>query len=133
MSQKSVEATLTLAEQNNYPVVAGHTMFRELNWKWESDTQSIHKCASEQSKTAQQVERIRSLGEMVAPIVNQVDIRNVGDVIPSLAGKIPIESTGSATSWASAYLYAVEKMGGRGVSISMALLIMVCFPTFFRI
>ncbi|MBV9710421.1 MAG: membrane dipeptidase, partial [Ktedonobacteraceae bacterium] len=117
MSQKSVEETLTLAEQNDYPVVAGHTMFRELNWKWESETQCIHKCAGEQSKSAEQVERIRSLGGMVAPIVNQVDIRNVGDVIPTLAGKIPIESTGSATSWASAYLYAVEKMGGRGVAV----------------
>lgn len=117
MSQKSVEATLALAEQHNYPVVAGHTMFRELSWKWNTETQSIHKCASEQSKSAQQVDRIRALGGMVAPIVNQVDIRNVGDVIPSLAGKIPIESTGSAATWASAYLYAVEKMGGHGVAV----------------
>jgi microsomal dipeptidase-like Zn-dependent dipeptidase len=117
LSQKAVEQTLALAEQNNYPVVAGHTMFRELAWKWEDETQSIHKCANEQSKSATQVERVRNLGGMVAPIVNQVDVRNVGDVIPSLAGKIAADSAGSATSWASAYLYAVEKMGGRGVAV----------------
>jgi microsomal dipeptidase-like Zn-dependent dipeptidase len=117
MSQKSVEATLALAEQNNYPVVAGHTFFRELAWRWQSETQCIHKCASEQSKTARQVERISKLGGMVAPLANQGDIRNVGDVIPSLAGKIPIDSTGSAATWGSAYLYAVQKMGGRGVAI----------------
>jgi hypothetical protein len=92
-------------------------MFRELAWKLNNETACIHKCASEQSKSADQVERISKLGGMVAPIACQVDVRNVGDVIPSLAGKIKVDSAGSASSWASAYLYAVEKMGGRGVAI----------------
>lgn len=117
MSYHSVEETLTLAEQYDYPVVSGHSSFQELAWKWESETQCIHKCAGEQAKTATQVERISNLGGMVAPIANQTDIRSVGDAIPSLASKVADDSAGSAKTWAQAYLYAVEKMGGRGVGI----------------
>lgn len=117
MSHKAVEATLTLAEQYNYPLVSGHSSFQELAWHWESETQSIHKCSGEQNKTPEQVARISNLGGMVAPIANQADVRDVGEVISSLAGKINADAAGSATSWASAYLYAVEKMGGRGIGI----------------
>ena len=64
-----------------------------------------------------QLERIYQLGGMVAPILNQQDNRNVGEVIPSLAGKVTQHCAGSSTSWAQAYLYATEKMKGRGVGI----------------
>jgi microsomal dipeptidase-like Zn-dependent dipeptidase len=117
MSYKAVESTLTLAEQNNYPVVAGHTFFQELMLKWQEETSCIRKCSSEQSKTPEQVQRISNLGGMVAPIACQFDLKDVGDVIPSLKGKVSPQSAGSASTWAQAYLYAVEKMGGRGVGI----------------
>ncbi len=117
MSYNAVEATLTLAEQYNYPVVSGHSSFQELAWGYQTDTQNIHKCSGEQNKTVEQVTRIRNLGGIVAPIANQGDVRDVGDVIPSLKGKVQASSTGSATSWAQAYLYAVEKMGGKSVGI----------------
>lgn len=117
MSHKAVEATLTLVEQHDYPVVAGHTGFRELAWKRHEETESIHKCASEGQKTASQIERIAKLGGMIAPIACQVDVREVGDVIPALKGKVRGDCAGSSKTWAQAYLYAVEKMGGRGVGI----------------
>lgn len=117
MSHKAVEEALTLAEQHDYPVVAGHVGFRELSWKWHEETESIHKCSSEGLKTASQIERISKLGGIIAPIACQVDIRDVGDVIPSLKGKVRDDCAGSSKSWAQAYLYAVEKMGGRGVGI----------------
>jgi microsomal dipeptidase-like Zn-dependent dipeptidase len=117
MSYNAVEATLTLAEQYDYPVVSGHSSFQELAWGYQTDTQNIHKCSGEQNKTVEQVTRIRNLGGIVAPIANQGDIRDVGDVIPSLKGKVQASSGGSATSWAQAYLYAVEKMGGKSVGI----------------
>lgn len=117
MSHKAVEETLTLAEQNNYPVVAGHIGFRDLAWQRHVETESIHKCCHEGWKSAEQVERIRRLGGMIAPIANQGDIRNVSDVIPELKGKVRDDSAGSSRTWAQAYLYAVTKMGGRGVAI----------------
>lgn len=117
MSHKAVEETLTLAEQNDYPVVAGHVGFRELAWQRHTETESIHKCCHEGWKSAGQVERIRQLGGMVAPIANVGDVRNVGDVIPALKGKIRDDSAGSSKTWAQTYLYAITKMGGRGVAI----------------
>lgn len=117
MSHKAVEETLTLVEQYDYPVVAGHTGFRELAWKRYTETESIHKCANEEWKTPSQIERIRKLGGIIAPIACQGDIREVGDIIPSLKGKVKGDSAGSSKTWAQAYLYAVEKMGGRGVAI----------------
>ncbi len=117
MSHKAVEETLTLAEQYDYPVVAGHTGFRELAWKWQDETESIHKCSSEGLKSPSQIERIAKLGGIIAPIAYQPDVREVGEVIPSLQGKVRGDAAGSSKSWAQAYLYAVEKMGGRGVGI----------------
>src|SRR5579859_3851782 len=54
---------------------------------------------------------------MVAPAIKQGDNRDVGEIIDKLAGKVSKSCAGSSTSWAQAYLYAVEKMGGRKVGI----------------
>ncbi|EFH82106.1 peptidase M19 renal dipeptidase [Ktedonobacter racemifer DSM 44963] len=115
MSHKAVEATLDLVEQYDYPVVAGHTGFRELALKRNEETACNQKCASEGLKTASQIERIAKLGGIVGPLACQADVREVGEVIPSLQGKVRGDCAGSSKSWAQAYLYAVEKMGGRGV------------------
>jgi microsomal dipeptidase-like Zn-dependent dipeptidase len=116
MSYKSVDQTLDIVEAFDYPVVSGHTHFQELAWH-RQETANIHKRSSEFFKTPQHLERIRKLGGMVAPILNQQDNREVRDVISSLAGKILQHCAGSSTSWAQAYLYAVEKMKGKGVGI----------------
>lgn len=109
MSQKAVNRTLAIAEREGYPVVSGHTAFRELALDAE-ETANVHKRASERQLTAAQVERIRRLGGMIAPILNVGDIRGWGDHVPN-------DCCGSSKSWAQAYSYAVEKMGGRGVGL----------------
>lgn len=116
MSHKATNETLAMAEQRDYPVVSGHTEIQELAWR-RAETASIHKCPSEFKKTPQQLARIRQLGGIIAPIINQGDNRAVGEVLPQLTGKVSANCAGSATAWAYAYLYAVEKMGGRGVGI----------------
>jgi microsomal dipeptidase-like Zn-dependent dipeptidase len=127
MSQKSTDAALDLAEHYTYPVISSHSWFRDLFFSADVEfgredpqhygTSDVHKVASEVGKRADQVERIGRLGGIVAPILNQGDVMDFGNVMPHLANKVPISCAGSSTAWASSYLYAVEKMGGRGVAI----------------
>ena len=63
------------------------------------------------------MERIGRLGGIIAPILNQGDLLDFGNVMPELGHKVPRSCAGSSTAWASSYLYAVQKMNGRGVAI----------------
>jgi microsomal dipeptidase-like Zn-dependent dipeptidase len=127
MSQKSTDAALDLAERHAYPVVSSHAWFRDLAFSADVEfdqndplhygTDDVHKVANEVGKRADQVERIGRLGGIVAPILNQGDVLDFGNVIPHQAHKVPRSCAGSSTAWASSYLYAVEKMGGRGIAI----------------
>jgi microsomal dipeptidase-like Zn-dependent dipeptidase len=127
MSEKSTETTLNLAEQRRYPLICSHTWFRDLLFSGENEfdhqrhetygTSDVHKVAHEAGKRGDQVERISKLGGFVAPIINQGDIAGLRRTMPELTAKVPEPNAGSSTSWAQAYLYAVAKMGGRGVGI----------------
>jgi microsomal dipeptidase-like Zn-dependent dipeptidase len=127
MSQKSTDAALDIVERHAYPVVSSHSWFRDLAFSGDVEfgradpqrygTDDVHKVAHEAAKRADQVERIRRLGGIVAPLLNQGDVLDIGKVLPQLEPKVPRSCAGSSTSWASCYLYAVEKMGGRGVAI----------------
>jgi microsomal dipeptidase-like Zn-dependent dipeptidase len=127
MSQKSTDAALDLAEHHVYPVVSSHAWFRDLSFSSDVEfsgddpqhygTSDVHKVANEVGKRADQVERIGRLGGIVAPILNQGDVLDCGNVLPHLANKVPVSCAGTSTAWATSYLYAVEKMGGRGVAI----------------
>ena len=123
MSQKATDATLDLAERHAYPIILSHTWFRDLaftveaegraefcpgNWK-RYGTSDVQKVAHEAGKRADQVHRIRRLGGIVAPILNQGDVRTHD-------ARIPNDCPGSSKSWAQAYLYAVDRMQGRGVA-----------------
>jgi hypothetical protein len=109
-----------MVEAARYPVICSHTGFRELDFTADVPfssinyrnygTSDVHKVAHEGDKTAAQIERIRALGGVIAPILNQGDSR-------SWRSRIANDSPGSSKSWAQAYLYAVEKMGGRGVGL----------------
>lgn len=109
MSIKTFNDTLAIAEQKRYPIVATHSVFRELAWK-RGETSDIEKLPCEKHKSRKQIERIRGVGGMVAPILSQVDVRQFDD-------RIPNDCAGSSKSFAQAYLYAVKHMGGRGVAI----------------
>jgi microsomal dipeptidase-like Zn-dependent dipeptidase len=127
MSEKATDTTLTLAEKRGYPVLCSHSWFRDLLFSAETEfdqakheffgTSDVHKVAHEAGKRGDQLERISKLGGIVAPILNQGDIAGLRRCMPDLAGKVPEPCAGSSTSWAQAYLYAVEKMGGRGVAL----------------
>jgi microsomal dipeptidase-like Zn-dependent dipeptidase len=127
MSEKTTDAALTLAEENSYPVICSHTWFRDLLFSAQIEfdphrhehygTSDVHKVAHEAGKRGDQIERIGRLGGVVAPILNQGDIAGLRRGIPELAKKIPEPCAGSSTSFGQAYLYAVAKMGGRGVAL----------------
>ena len=127
MSEKSTDAALALAEAHRYPVICSHTWFRDLLFSAEVEfdhlkhehygTGDIHKVAHEAGKREDQVERIGRLGGVVAPIINQGDIAGLRRCMPKLESKIPRPCAGTSTSWGQAFLYAVNKMGGRGVAI----------------
>jgi microsomal dipeptidase-like Zn-dependent dipeptidase len=127
MSEKTTDTALNLAEQNSYPVICSHTWFRDLLFSAQIEfdprrhehygTSDVHKVAHEAGKRGDQIERIGRLGGVVAPILNQGDIAGLRQGMPDLAGKIPEPCAGSSTSFGQAYLYAVAKMGGRGVAL----------------
>ncbi|HEY3341896.1 MAG TPA: membrane dipeptidase, partial [Anaerolineae bacterium] len=127
MSQKTLDAALDLVEARHYPVLSSHAWFRDLAFTAEVafgpiqeddyGTGDVHKVAHEAGKRADQIERIAALGGVIAPILNQGDMAGLRQADPELAGKVPNPSAGSSTSWAQAYLYAVAKMGGRGVAM----------------
>jgi microsomal dipeptidase-like Zn-dependent dipeptidase len=98
MSAKMIEGVLDLAEQRGYPVVSGHTGFTEL---------SLGQKRSEAQKTPAQVERIRDLGGLVAPILNQGTATETAQYVRP-AGSVANDCDQSSRSWAQAYLYAVD-------------------------
>jgi len=109
MSQRTAAETLGRVKVLGYPLVATHAAFRDLALPV-GETSDVHKVATEALQTAQTLEDIRALGGMVAPIINQGDVRAHGD-------RVANDCAGSSKSWAQAYLYAVEKMGGQGVAL----------------
>ena len=127
MSERSTDEALTMAEAHQYPVICSHSWFRDLLYSAQIEfdplkhepygTSDVHKIAHEAGKRGDQVERIGRLGGIVAPIINQGDIAGLRRGLPELENKVPEACAGSSTAWAQAYLYAVAKMGGRGVAI----------------
>jgi microsomal dipeptidase-like Zn-dependent dipeptidase len=127
MSEKSTDEALALAEERGYPVICSHSWFRDLLYSAETEfhpeknarygTSDVHKVAHEAGKRGDQIERIGRLGGIVAPILNQGDIAGLRRGLPALAAKVPEPCAGSSTAWAQAYLYALAKMGGRGVAM----------------
>ena len=127
MSEQSTDEALALAEQHHYPVICSHTWFRDLLFSASTEfdpkqhapygTSDVHKVAHEAGKRGDQIERIGRLGGLVSPILNQGDLAGLRQAMPELAGKISEPCAGSSTAWAQAYLYALAKMGGRGVGI----------------
>ncbi len=138
MSEKSTDAALALAEANAYPVICSHTWFRDLLFSTQDEfdsqkqspygTSDVHKVAHEAGKRGDQIERINRLGGIVAPILNQGDLEGLQKVLPELAKKLPRPNAGSSTSWAQAYLYAVDKAGGRGVAMGSDINGAACLP-----
>ena len=127
MSEKSTDVALDIAETKGYPMITSHSWFRDMLYSSPNefrqqeeegyDTSDVHKVAHEAGKRSDQLVRIGRLGGVVAAILNQGDIPRLGQAIPQLVDKVKTPCAGSSTAWAQAYLYAVAKMGGKGVAI----------------
>lgn len=104
MGALTANRTLQICEEVGYPIVSGHTGFVAL---------SIGDKASEGQKSAEQLERIRRLGGVVAPILHPGgagEIWQYGNQVPHSCGD-------SSRSFAQAYLYAIDRMKGAAVAI----------------
>jgi len=100
LSAAATDSALTLVESQDYPVVAGHTGLIGV---------STGSKKSEGQKPDEVVDRIRVLGGLIAPILHQ----GRRDEISEAPGSPVANDCGlSSRSWAQAYLYAVQKMGG---------------------
>ena len=138
MSHRATDVALALSESRRYPVICSHVWFRDLFYTADVPyapehaakygTSAVYKVAHEHAKRGDQIELIGRLGGMVAPILVQGDLAGPERVIPELAGRLPPRCTGSSTAWAEAYLYALAKMGGRGVAIGSDVNGAACLP-----
>jgi microsomal dipeptidase-like Zn-dependent dipeptidase len=108
MSYKSRAEALGIAEAANYPVVSGHTGFIDV---------CLGDKRHEGQMTGAEVERIRALGGMVAPIIAQGSIDTIKTWHRPDGTSVPHRCGGSTNSFVQAYLYAVEKMRGGAVGL----------------
>jgi microsomal dipeptidase-like Zn-dependent dipeptidase len=100
LSALATDTTLSMAEGFDYPVVAGHTGFMDT---------SVGSKRSEGQKTDAQMNRIRNLGGMVAPIFHQ---GTKFEIVGVAGGPVPNDCSNSSKTWAQAYRYAASKMAG---------------------
>lgn len=112
MGHKTTDAVLKMCERYSYPVVSGHTTFRDLKFNKEETTNGRN-VASEVHRSQSELERIRALGGYVSPILAQHDGRDCG------CGTHVVDnnSAGSSRSFAQAYLYAHHHMQGERVGL----------------
>lgn len=130
MGHKTTETVLQMCEAHEYPVVSGHTGFRELKYGWrpslpKNDLQyarngnaaqfgtKSNRLSSEVDKTPDQLRRVRLLGGMVSPITHQRD----GLGCSCGNGFVLNDNAGSSKSFAQAFLYAHYHMHGRRVGL----------------
>ena len=108
MSARTKSDVLDICEAVNYPVIAGHAGF-------------VETCRGDKRHEGQllarEIERIRRLGGMIAPIVHQGDLHQIGSWDGPGGSSVPHVCGNSSNTFAQAYLYAVSRMGGAPVAI----------------
>ncbi|MBB6048511.1 membrane dipeptidase [Armatimonas rosea] len=113
MSDLTQQRVLALAESRaqgsvqGYPLIAGHCSFRGL-CTTHARTSDHHKVPCESDVSPQVMARLRALGGMVAPSTLGKDAQTTSR----------LDAPGSSTSWATAYRYAIQQMGGKSVALS---------------
>jgi microsomal dipeptidase-like Zn-dependent dipeptidase len=105
MSRNSKNDLLSIAESVSYPaIVSSHSGFVDI-------------CAGDKrhegNLRADEVNRVYNLGGMVAPILWQ----GTYDQLLQYSTKVQVTRGGSTEAWASAYLYAKDKMPGRPIGV----------------
>lgn len=99
MSWKTMASVFAIADANQYPLVSSHTGFLDI---------SRGEKASEGQKTPAQMQAIRKNGGLIAAILFQGSRSETQNP----ASPIPHDCGNSSQSWAQAYLYAVQQLGG---------------------
>lgn len=125
MSQRMRGEVLALAEHYLYPLVSTHSSFRELQLaRRAADPDRMEGVANEGALCRDEIGRIAALGGVVAPITHLGPIRDythpeeiAGVTDPAHSSFTTVAEQDTSHSWAHAYLYALELMGGRGVAI----------------
>lgn len=102
MSAAGVNRTIEIAEGERYPVVATHIWFNEQQGG----------TLGERAKTRRQVERIRDLGGLVAPILLPNNNAATEAFQRDGAAVVANDCGFSSKEWAQRYLQAVDQMQG---------------------
>lgn len=128
MGEKTSDKVLSLCELAHYPVVSGHTSFRDIRFSNPDltfnkalppltqlvfGTMNGRNLSREADKSTAQLTRIRNLGGFVAPILAQSDGKGCACARWTVAN----DSAGTSKSFAQAYLYAHHFMGGESVGM----------------
>jgi microsomal dipeptidase-like Zn-dependent dipeptidase len=98
---------LDLAEANDYPVVSGHTGLVDI-----SHADKSH----EGQLLPQEVDRIRKLGGIIAPIINQGKLDDIDSWQEPGKTSVPHTCGNTTETWVQAYLYLVSKMNGAPIA-----------------
>ncbi|MGE5700813.1 MAG: hypothetical protein ACM3VU_00190 [Arthrospira platensis] len=125
-SQKTADAALDLMEVLRYPVISSHSGFMELALgdpapftdQHAYDTVygrcGLHDVPHESLKTPGQLDRLRRLHGMVAPILIQDRVRSWDD----LKNPVANNCDGSSRTWAQKLLHAASQFDLRGVGLA---------------
>ena len=107
MSEKTTDASLSLATAHRYPVISSHSSFRALGYRRHERPDELG-LTHEAMKTPEQLDAILSLGGVVAPITNQHRCKAHGSTVAN--------GIGTSRAYAQSFLYAVERAQtlGRG-------------------
>jgi microsomal dipeptidase-like Zn-dependent dipeptidase len=124
MGHKTLDATLTLCEEQDYPVVSGHSTPREMRHGWRPSlpdpeatfsrarnandfgTARARNLATENNRSPEQIARIRRLGGLVSAFLYQRDVR-------AAPGAIANDCAGSARSFAQILHHVYGVMDGK--------------------
>ena len=114
MSNKAADRLLTMCEQREkngirgYPVISGHSDFRDLTYPWGSGLPD-NTLPQESQKSALVCQRIVALGGMVSPITEMMN-RHGAPGSPT-----PMDAPGTSKSFAQSVWYACQVPGTTGI------------------
>lgn len=119
MSNKALDETLTMVEGNgNYPVVASHVLSFDRHVKEIDGLLGAEGTRHERLRTSAQLQRIRNVGGMVAAMLKD-DAQDTGNKGKKLTipydddvFDVPDDCIHSSKTFAHAYQYLVDQMGG---------------------
>jgi len=111
LSRRSLADVLALAEPRGYPLVAGHVLSFDLHQQRFAANSGRH----ERMRTAAQLEAIRAGGGLVGAMLKDEvqDTEQRGSKVTLPYGTVADDCRHSSRSFAQAFQYAVDRMGGR--------------------